>query len=308
VLGILVAGRAETKAFAHNHCEFLGQLSEHVRLAAHQIQLHQNLGQAYEHLRRTQELAMEPDRLRALGQMASGIAQDINNAISPASLYTEYLVEREANLSSHARGYRRTIQRAVSDVAQTVARMREFYRPREPEAVLVPVALNRLLTEVAELTRARGGDISQQRGVTIQLHTEFNDDLPSVLGAKNEIRDAIINLILNAVDAMPSGGTIKLRTFATRNVLAPRVCLEVSDTGFGMDPETRRGCLEPFFITKGERDTGCGLAMVYELAERHHAEIEIAREPGKGTGQGNWRKIDLPSPSGSGCSGQARCA
>ncbi len=98
-------------------------------LAAHQAQLHDALKAAYDDLRSTQQAIMQQERLRVLGQMASGIAHDINNAISPIMLYTDSLLEKEPGLSERARQSLRTIQQAVSDVAETVARMREFYRP-----------------------------------------------------------------------------------------------------------------------------------------------------------------------------------
>ncbi len=121
-------------AFSSAECEFLRQLSEHVALAAHQAQLYDALQQAYDDLRQTQQAIMQQERLRALGQMASGIAHDINNAISPVALYTESLLENGSPTSARARAsYLQTIQRAVDDVAQTVARMREFYRQREPQ-------------------------------------------------------------------------------------------------------------------------------------------------------------------------------
>src|SRR6185503_3921524 len=116
----------------------LRQLSEHVALAAHQARLHTALQQAYDDLRRTQDSVIQQERLHSLGQMASGIAHDINNAISPIGLYTESLLEREPNLSERARNYLTTIQRAIEDVAETVARMREFYRTREPQLQLAP--------------------------------------------------------------------------------------------------------------------------------------------------------------------------
>jgi len=241
-----------------------------------------------EELQRTQEAVMQQERLHALGQMASGIAHDINNAISPVALYTESLLENEPGLSERTRGYLTTIQRAIDDVAQTVSRMREFYRQREPQMVLRPVDLNLLVGQVVALTRAHWSDMAQQRGVSIDVRTELTENLPEIRGADNEIREALTNLIFNAVDAMPGGGHITLRT---RLAAAHRsnadnpsgVELEVIDSGVGMDEETRARCLEPFFTTKGERGTGLGLAMVYGAVKRHSAEIEIDSAPGRGT-------------------------
>jgi signal transduction histidine kinase/ActR/RegA family two-component response regulator len=284
VFGVLVCARRKDQAFSSGECEFLRQLSEHVALASHQARLYGALQQAYDDLRQSQHTVMQQERLRALGQMASGIAHDINNAISPVSLYTESLLEREPNLSERARGYLTTIQRAIEDVARTVARMREFYREREAQLTLERVEVNRAVLQVVELTRPRWSDLPQQRGVMVDLKTDLLDSLPDIMGAEHEIRDALTNLIFNAVDAMPAGGTLSMRT---RKVVAGdgtvRVLIEVSDTGVGMDEDTRRRCLEPFYTTKGERGTGLGLAMVYGMIQRHSAELEIESAAGAGT-------------------------
>jgi nitrogen-specific signal transduction histidine kinase/ActR/RegA family two-component response regulator len=254
------------------------------------MQLYEALHQAYEDLRQTQQAVMQQERLRALGQMASGIAHDINNAISPVALYTESLLESEPGLSERARQYLVTIQHAIEDVAQTVSRMKEFYRQREPQLTLTPVQMNPLIQQVIDLSRARWSNMSQQRGIFINVETELAPDLPTILGIESEIREALVNLVFNAVDAMPEGGTLTLRTKTaggvqvSANTPAQRqIYVEVCDTGIGMDEDTRRRCLEPFFTTKGERGTGLGLAMVYGIAGRHNAEIEIDSAVGKGT-------------------------
>jgi signal transduction histidine kinase len=288
VFGVLITARRAPDGFGSGECEFLQQLSEHAALAAHQAQLYSTLQQAYDDLRQTQQAVMQHERLRALGQMASGIAHDINNALSPVSLYTEALLEREPGVSERGRGYLTTIQRAVEDVAETVARMREFYRPREPQAMLAHVDINRLVEQVVELTRARWSDQPQHRGIVIELKAELASWVPPIPGVEGEIRDALTNLIFNAVDAMPEGGALTVRT----NTLSAepnngdavgRAYVEVSDTGVGMSEETRRHCLEPFFTTKGERGTGLGLAMVYGMAQRHSADLEIESQLGRGT-------------------------
>jgi signal transduction histidine kinase/ActR/RegA family two-component response regulator len=284
VSGALVCARRQRHAFSSGACEFLRQLSEHAALASHQVGLHEALQRAYDDLRQSQLTILQQERLRALGQMASGIAHDINNAISPVSLYTESLLEREPGLSERARAYLTTIQQAIEDVARTVARMREFYRERKTQLTLQRVDLNRAVGQVVDLTRPRWSDLPQEGGSSIELHTQLAPDLPAVMGADNEIRDALTNLVFNAVDAMPAGGTLTLRTRAQPDEHGqPSVIVEVGDTGAGMDEETRRKCLEPFFTTKGERGTGLGLAMVYGMCQRHSAAMEIDSAVGQGT-------------------------
>src|SRR6185312_7561477 len=189
------------------------------------------------------------------------------------------LLEREPGLSERTREYLEITQRAIEDVAHTIGRMRDFYRGREPELVLAPVDVNRVVQEVVELTRARWSDMPQQRGTVVEARLDLTHGLGPASGIESEMREALTNLVFNAVDAMPDGGTLTVRTSA----LAAHIEIAVTDTGMGMDEETRRRCLEPFFTTKGDRGTGLGLAMVYGVVRRHSGEIEIESTPGVGT-------------------------
>jgi signal transduction histidine kinase/ActR/RegA family two-component response regulator len=286
VFGVLVVARRSALAFTSGDCEFLRQLCDHVSLAVNQAQLHESLKKAYEDLKASQNAVMQQERLRALGQMASGIAHDINNAISPVALYVETLLTHESGFSERARKQLAIIQRSVDDVAHTVSRMGEFYRQRPAETQLAPVDVNGVLADVLEITRARWSDMAQRRGAVIETRVENQGDSPVILGIEAEIREALINLVLNATDAMPDGGKL---TLSSGHVSEPvhdagrQVFIEVADTGSGMDEATRRRCLEPFFTTKGERGSGLGLAMVYGITQRHGIDIDIRSEPGKGT-------------------------
>jgi len=286
VFGVLLVARMNVDGFSGSDREFLNQLGENVALASNQAQLHFALRKAYEKLRDTQQVVMQQERLRALGQMASGIAHDINNAISPATLYVESILARAAGLDGKTRGQLETVQRAIGDVAQTVARMGEFYRRGETKATLVPVNINVILGQVPDLTRARWSDLALARGATIEMRVEVAPDAPTIMANESEVREALINLVFNAADALPDGGRITLRVrrqAADTQSTEPAVVVEVSDDGIGMDENTRMHCLEPFFTTKGERGTGLGLAMVYGIAQRHDTELQVDSEPGKGT-------------------------
>jgi signal transduction histidine kinase/CheY-like chemotaxis protein len=284
VFGVLVAARRNPNAFSSADCEFLKQLSEHVALASHQAQLYGALQQAYDDLRQTQQSVLQNERLRALGQMASGIAHDINNAISPVSLYTELLLQQEQHLSTQGRARLGTMQRAIEDVAGTIERMREFYRPRESARAFRKVDVHAAIDQVVELTRPRWQALPQERGIFIDVRRHFAAGRLEILGDEVELRDALTNLVFNAVDAMPEGGTLTLTTGVRRgNDTMPGISIEVSDTGIGMDEETRRRCMEPFFTTKGERGTGLGLASVFGMLRRHDADFEIDSAPGIGT-------------------------
>ena len=282
VSGLLIAARRRPGAFSSGDCEFLRQLSEHVALAAGQAQTFASLEKAYEDLRNTQSAVFQQERLAALGRMASGIAHDINNAISPIALYTDMLLARETGLSAEGRDDLKTVERAIQDVAHTVARMREFHRRDKADWTPVPVPLGDLIGHVVESTRARWRDMPQQRGLQVEVRLALAD-VPDVRGVEAEIRDALTNLVLNGVDAMPQGGTLTIATGMAASPTGRRVWVEVRDTGIGMDEQTKSRCLEPFFTTKGERGTGLGLAMVHGMLERHGGEIEIESKPGFGT-------------------------
>ena len=282
VFGVLIAASRKPQRFTSSDCEFLRQLSEHLALAMHQAELYTSLERAYEDIRSTQKEMLQHERLRALGQMASGIAHDINNALSPAALYIQLLLERETSLSGPVRQQLGIVEQAIQDVSHTVARVREFYRPQQAHSEEAPVSINRLLEQVIQLTRARWLDMPQERGIVIQMQRDFSPVTPDVMGVESEIRDAVTNLILNAVDAMPAGGIVTVRSRAAGSSVA-LTAVEVIDNGIGMDEQARARCLEPFFTTKGERGTGLGLAMVYGTVQRHRGEIEIESRPGQGT-------------------------
>jgi CheY-like chemotaxis protein/anti-sigma regulatory factor (Ser/Thr protein kinase) len=162
--------------------------------------------------------------------------------------------------------------------------MREFYRPREARSGFAKLDIHAAIEQVLQLTEPRWRALPQERGIEVELRKDFAGVLPDVMGDEVELRDALTNLVFNAVDAMPEGGVLTLRTRAFEDDSGRRtVHVEVVDTGIGMDEETRRRCIEPFFTTKGQRGTGLGLASVYGMLQRHDAQFQVESAPGKGT-------------------------
>ncbi|HEY3763334.1 MAG TPA: ATP-binding protein, partial [Verrucomicrobiae bacterium] len=283
--GLLISARLEVYGFTSGDCEFLRMLSDHVALAAHQSKLYKDLEGAYNELRQTQATVLQQERLKALGQMASGIAHDVNNALSPVVGFSELLLKGDFGLNAKGKNYLGYISTAGHDIAHIIARLREFYRKHEEDETYQLVNINQLVGQVVDMTRPRWRDIPQSSGLTIEMKTELAEEMPQLVGMESEIREAFTNLVLNAVDAMPEGGKITIQTTVCegQSGYAQEVAVDVTDTGTGMSEETRKHCLEPFFSTKGKRGTGLGLAMVYGVLQRHEGNIEIQSEVGKGT-------------------------
>ena len=170
------------------------------------------------------------------------------------------------------------LKTAAMDGAGIVARLREFYRPRGPGDEFAIISVNDLVGQAISLTRTKWKDEAEANSIVISVETTL-EDVPPIRGSEVELRELLTNLIMNAVDAMPNGGTVTLGTL----VEGDHVLLDVSDTGIGMTEETRRHCLEPFFTTKGDRGTGMGLAMVYGIVQRHEGGLDIYSELGRGS-------------------------
>ena len=250
--------------------------------AYHDAQLRaEQLREALDSLEAAQQQIVQQERLRALGQMAAGIAHDLNNALSPVAGFSELLLASPTISHDEERltRYLQLIQTGALDAASVVARLREFYRPRESGDRFEEVAVGTLLSDVAALTRPRWHDEAMVVGKRIDVQLAVEDDV-RVYGGGSQLREALTNLVFNAVDALPRGGVI---TLGARTTDRDEVEISVSDTGEGMPEDVRQRCLEPFFSTKGPAGTGLGLAMVHGIVERHVGRLEIESAPGRGT-------------------------
>jgi CheY-like chemotaxis protein len=167
---------------------------------------------------------------------------------------------------------------AAKDAANIVSRLREFYRQRDEGEIFFSVNVNQLVEQTISLTHPKWKAQTLANGITINIKTDLHP-VPTIAGNEAELREVLTNLIFNAVDAMPDGGAITLRTHSDAN----RVILEVSDTGVGMTNNVQDRCLEPFFSTKGDMGTGLGLAVVFGIIQRHEGTIRFDSEPEQGT-------------------------
>jgi len=211
--------------------------------------------------------------------MAGGIAHDFNNALTMMLGYGELLHPwLEQHGSKREVTYLDHMVSAARDATHVVSRLREFYRPAENNEIRVPVNLNHVATQVVSLTSPKWKGKCRAEGVQIQVVTELAE-IPPIAGNAAEVREVLTNLLFNAVDAMPTGGTITLAT----QERGGEVVISVTDTGIGMTEKERERCLEPFFTTKGEHGTGLGLSVVYGIIQRHGGRIEITSQKGLGT-------------------------
>ncbi len=261
------------------------QLSDQKRLLEDTVRERTSeLRETLDRLRETQGQMVVQERLSALGGMTAGIAHDFNNVLSLILGYSEMLtrsLERPEGVRN-AGALLGTIINAAQDAAKMFTRLRQFYRPADQGHAHQGLDLNVLVEQAVALTRPRWHGQALGQGVTVDLRTELSPGLPEIVADAAELREMLTNLIFNAVDAIPApGGTVTLRTRAADDGEA--VYLEIADTGVGMDEETRRRCLEPFFTTKGTLGTGLGLAMVYGTMQRHNGSIALESSPGQGT-------------------------
>lgn len=233
-----------------------------------------------EELRQTQRQLRQQERLQAFSEMAGGVVHDFNNALMAVIGYSELLLNGPELLDDRATvtEFLQIMNTSGRDAAQVVSRLRDFYRPRDFSDIFAPVDLNDLLEKIVPMTQPKWRDQALVEGRAIAIELDF-EKLPPISASESELRGIATNLIFNAVDAMPQGGTITLRTRRQGG----GALVEFTDTGTGMTEEIRSRCLEPFFSTKAEKGTGLGLSMVFGIVKRHNATLELRSEVGVGT-------------------------
>jgi PAS domain S-box-containing protein len=275
LLGVLAVTRSAGRPFTEDDQRLLRLFADQAAIAVQNAQLYESMHQAFQDLRRAQDELLQSQKLRALGQLAAGIAHDLNNMLAAVLGQIELLKIRVAY--PEVREALATLETAATDGAEIVRRIQDFARQRAASH-LASCNLETIVAEAVEITRPRWKDEADRRGVAIALHLAL-EELPQILGNPPEIREALTNLIFNAVDAMPEGGEIEIRGTADEE----SVLLSIRDTGSGMPDEVRSRVFEPFFTTKGVRGAGLGLSLVYGIMERHGGRVDVQSSPGKGS-------------------------
>jgi signal transduction histidine kinase len=235
---------------------------------------------ALEKLESTQKHLVQQERFRAFGEMAGGVAHDFNNVLNCVIGYTGLILGEPSILDDKptVMEFIQAMHTAGQDASKIVGRLRNFYRPRDESEFVTTIRPNGLMEEVVALTQPKWKLQALAAGRKIDMRLALGDTPPLACNAA-EIREVMMNLVFNAVDAMPQGGEITLLTECSGDT----VSFGVRDSGTGMSEEVRQRCMEPFFTTKGENGTGLGLAMVFGIVKRHEGILDIESEVGKGT-------------------------
>ncbi|HMH53005.1 MAG TPA: response regulator [Candidatus Acidoferrum sp.] len=273
---LVVRWRPEGPTPTDEGARIAGAVAKQMALALESARLYGETQEALAEVERAQERLVQSHTLRALGEMAAGTAHHLNNLLTVALGHLQLMRRRSgaAGLPPAAD----LIEQALTDAASVVRRMQRFARTGPTEEGPEPVDLAQIAHEARELTETPCVDAFQARGIPILVRVDAQP-VPLVRASAAALRETVTNLILNALDAMPRGGVITLRTFQD----VAGICLSVTDTGVGMSAEVKRRALEPFFTTKGPKGTGLGLSVAYGLMRRHGGELSVESTEGDGT-------------------------
>ncbi len=254
-------------------------ISSIIRMEKNLGEVNVKLSNALNELKQSQEQIIKNERLRALGQMASGITHDFNNALTPILGYSDLLLNGPGILDDKNATINmlKDIRTAAVDAAQTVRRLSEFYAPAK-KTERKPVEVAGLIETTVGMTRPLWKEEMAAKNVSISVTTRL-ENAGNVFGNESQLREMLTNLIFNAVDAMPKGGTLTISTKHEDTF----VVIEVTDTGVGMSDEVQNHCFEPFYTTKHKRGGGLGLSMVHGIVRQHSGKIEVKSSEGKGT-------------------------
>jgi PAS domain S-box-containing protein len=231
-------------------------------------------------VKQLQDIDTHRERLRSLGQLAGGVAHDINNLLSSIMGATDIIkAEIPGGDNSRLTEAIQMIQQVGSDGAQMVRRIQTFTRTTEP-GIEEPVSLSMVVNEALKLTEPRWKTEAIMKGTRITIDADITVDY-YVMGNPAELREVLINLLLNAVDALtPAGGHILIKLKAESS---NQVRIIISDNGTGIPDHLKERVFEPFFTTKGQAGTGLGLAIVKNIVERLNGTIWVESEVGRGT-------------------------
>lgn len=264
--------RKET-AIPSDDLDALFTLAMHLAIGMKNAELLSARNDALVELKATQDSLVQAERLKALGEMAAGVAHDFNNLLGAILGRAQLLVRRlgDADLRKHAE----VIETAAHDGASTVKRIQQIGKQSGTEDFVV-VSVKDILDDVRELTMPRWFQRTREERRPVDLELSCEPELPlHVWGSPHELREVLINLVHNAVDAMPSGGKLRLESRWRRETHGEFGEIRITDTGTGMPEEVKNRIFDPFFSTKGERGTGLGLSVSFAIIQRHNGTFQV---------------------------------
>jgi signal transduction histidine kinase/CheY-like chemotaxis protein len=279
VLGVINVTRKRSGGhFTDEDMAYVYGLAGQAAVALERAKHLQDLQAACESLKSTRDQLVISERLKALGQMAGGIAHDINNILAGVLGTAQLLSAKLAGPGAEPEEVRsglEGIEKAVLAGAETVRRIQDFTRIRK-DLPGEAADINRVVRDAIEMTRPKWKSECRARGIAVDVRHEAGD-IPVTAGNARELTQVVGSLIFNAVEAMPEGGAVTLRTYRDGGWIR----LEVTDTGHGMSREVQARLFEPFFSTK-EESRGMGLSIVYGVISRYGGNIAVTSEEGKG--------------------------
>ena len=274
--GVLFVIPSEDIAFTTSRKHILATIGRQIAGALESAHLYEQAERGYQELSLVQEEVIQMEKLRALGEMAGGVAHNFNNVLAGilgmAQLSQLQLDDREKVESNL-----RHIERAALNAADMIKRIQEFASVRK-DRQFGRADPNKLVEEVISMTQAKWKDSMRAAGISVQVKTELQS-IPPVLGSTSELREVLTNMLFNAVDAISEHGTVTLKTWADEAF----VYISVQDTGMGMSEDTRRHVFDPFFTTKGVEHDGLGLSVSSGIIRRHGGAFLVHSEEGKGS-------------------------
>jgi len=262
----------------------------HLQIAWQNASLYEQLKTAYKQLQEAQDQVVQTEKLRALGEMSSGVVHDFNNILAAILGRVELMIKKMSGMSDEQwlKFFEKNlsvIETAVKDGSSILSRISEFTK-KKPTEKFVALRVDQIIADVIEMTKPRWYNQAIAKGKKINLIYDCKVKLPA-MGSPSELREVFTNLINNAVDAMQKGGQINISACIERE---DKIIVSLEDTGHGMPEEIRKKIFEPFFTTKGKSGTGLGLSVTYGIIGRHGGTIEVESQIGKGT----KFKITLP--------------
>jgi signal transduction histidine kinase len=276
-VGLLHSISTRPTGFTGEQIQILYLVADLLGPAISNCRLFECLRTTYEELRAAQGQLIRVEKMRALGELASGMAHDFNNSLCGVLGFLE-LTLLDGELSASGRNYLESARTCALDAAQTVRRVQDFARWRQKEAVFQPVEVNDLVRQIVELTRHKWGSLNRARSSSIVVNVKA-EAASQVSGCASELREVLTNLVFNAVDAMPEGGNLTLASWSKGSDVFISVC----DSGVGMGEAVQQRLFEPFFTTKGERGNGMGLSVAFGIIQAHQGEITVESAVGRGS-------------------------